>query len=180
MYFEVFATKGEFKCPECNKMFGFNTNHLKTGDKFGTWYCQHCGVGVRGTIYEVGLNIEVDKTDRLVKTLVLLRLDIMTPQTVHIVVPGMMFVKEGQSVEQELEIRNKKHDPYYYDQHTCPSNYLKFPIKEGDNVDPHGLFVHQETILMPEDYDGHLNVKDENGSEYACISAWQKLFRTLN
>ena len=111
------------------------------------------------------------------RTSVLLSLNVATAEPLHIVVPGMMFVKQGKTIEEELVEVNKT-DKYFYEEHTCPSNYLGFPIKLGNDTDPHGVFSHQQTILMPEDYDGSINIKDVKG-DYDDIGAWIELFSSL-
>lgn len=170
-------TKEVFDCPNCGSP-EFSHGHLKPGMSFGPWYCDGCGCAVRGKAQEDGVDIE-RTGEWKAKTLVLLRLDVPTQQDkqIHIVVQGMLFYKDGQNPE-GLLFKQQGLDAYFYDEHTCPWNYLRVPIKEGDNTDPHGLFVHQETILMPEGYDGCIEVEDASGS-YSNIDAWHKLFPSL-
>lgn len=67
---------------------------------------------------------------------------------VHIVVEGLGFSEADQP------FLYGEHDEYFYNEGTCPWNYLRLPIKAGDDADPHGIFVHQETIPRPAGYDG--------------------------
>jgi hypothetical protein len=123
--------------------------HLKAGQSFGPWYCDECGLGIRGVATDDGADIE-SVADRQLKTLVLLRLydPLKDGEVVHIVVQGMAFAEEGEEPDFE-------HDVYFYNEHTCPWNYLRIPLRVGEDSDPHGVFQHQETVLMPKDYDDH-------------------------
>lgn len=159
--------KKVFACPECQSP-EHSYGHLKTGSFFGPWYCNNCGASVTGTINANDVDIE-RHSDRKARTLVLLRLDVPGTEAkpVHIIVEGMAFYPDGsQPNAQEAQERGE----YFYNQHTCPWNYLRLPIKEGESVDPHGLFVHQETILMPDGYDGML---------IDSIEQWRDLFPSL-
>lgn len=149
----------KFKCPECSQTEQ-SYAHLKEGQQFGPWYCDKCGYGVFVTVLDGDVDLRKAK-DRKVNTLVLLKLNV--PDTdIHIVVRGMDFSEVG-------SIEGDDHTEYYYNEHTCPWNYLGLPIKEGEDTDPHGLFVFQEKVLMPEGYDDTLGDIDE----------WRKLFGSL-
>lgn len=143
-------TKRYIRCTECNHP-SYSWGHLKPGQTFGPWYCDECGHAIRGVATAHGADIE-SAPDRKIRTLVLLRLydQLNDGMYVHIVVEGMTFVKPG-------EEPNFEHDEYHYNERTCPWNYLRLPIKAGDDSDPHGVFVHQETILLPDGYDGSID-----------------------
>ena len=135
-------------CPGCNEST-HRCGHLKSGAQFGPWYCKNCGLGIKGVATSDGADIEICK-DRHVKTLSLLRLfePLSNGESVHIVVEGSVSISPGENPD-------FSHNDYLYNEHQCPWNYLRIPLKCGDDTDPHGVFQHQETILMPEDYDGH-------------------------
>lgn len=164
----VTESRKVFECIECNKPFKSSYEHLSIGQSFGPWYCDHCGCGIRGEITGDGIELLRDK-ERKAKTLVLLRLDAELEEPIHIVVEGAAFYPEGGNLESVIK-RKQDLDAYYYDEHTCPWNYLRVPIKKGNDADPHGIFVHQETILMPDGYD-RIEVDD--------IEAWRELFPSL-
>lgn len=138
--------KNVLPCPECGE-YAHSWGHLKAGRSFGPWYCDHCGAGIRGVATDEGAEIELSGTRKL-DTLVLLRLyePLKDGEQIHIVVEGMTFVEDGEEPDFE-------HDKYFYNEHTCPWNYLRLPLKCGDDADPHGVFQHQETVLMPSGYD---------------------------
>lgn len=156
--------RGVFPCPECGSR-EHSCAHLGSGTSFGPWYCDQCGCGVRGVVTEYGADIEIH-SDRKAKTLVLLRLNVDTVQEkpIHIVVEGMVFYPHGgkPAIDQDS-------NRYFYNEHTCPWNYLRVPVKQGDDTDPHGLFVFQEAVLTPDGYDGHLG----------DIEEWIELFPSL-
>ncbi len=156
------ATKTYLACPECGDS-AHSWGHLKVGGSFGPWYCDACGFGIKGTVTEDGADIE-GVEGRKMNTLVLLRLyePLKNGNAVHIVVEGMTFVKAGQHPD-------FSNDGYHYNEYTCPWNYLRLPLKDGEDCDPHGVFVHQETILMPDGYDSPIDGLDE----------WKMLFSSL-
>lgn len=158
-----------FACPDCGSM-EHSYGHLSAGDNFGPWYCDKCGCSASGVVSEDGVDIERGK-DRKARTLVLLRLNGSSTNTdaIHIVVEGMVFYPEGGRPVIDLA-----RDEYFYNEHTCPWNYLRLPIKKGDDCDPHGLFVHQETVLAPEEYCGDL---DTDG--FPSVENWREIFPSL-
>ncbi|MDU7377877.1 MAG: hypothetical protein E7L09_05825 [Enterobacteriaceae bacterium] len=151
-----------FHCPECDSP-EFSFDHLSTGSSFGPWYCDKCGCGIVGEIILGGVEIHIH-SDRKAKTLVLLKLDKEIDTPVHIVVEGMIFYPRNSK-----PIINQEHESYFYNEHTCPWNYLRVSIKDGDETDPHGIFRHQETVIMPDWYEGDLS----------GVEKWESLFPTL-
>ena len=125
-------------CPSCGHDAAV-WGHLPPGRSWGPWYCSACGVGISGTVAADGSPMDVTLADtRCVKTWVLLRRG-----GLFIVVSGMRF--EGRGHEPDPD------DPwggtrYYYDEHTCPVNYLGVEAVleqvEGHGLedDPHGCF----------------------------------------
>jgi hypothetical protein len=110
----------------------------------GPWYCPECGAGVDWDVPEpdpvaqvpeaIGTLSGNNKIDRLV----LLELD-KHRSPVQLVVRGMRF--EG------IE-RDCAGDAYFYNEHTCPTNYLTSAevIMEADDADPHGLFTFTKAV----------------------------------
>lgn len=157
-------TKQYLRCPGCNDD-AHSWGHLNIGQSFGPWYCDGCGLGIKGQATQDGASIET-ASDRKINTLVLLRLrePLASGEEIHIIVEGMTFVKDGDNPDFE-------NDVYFYDEYTCPWNYLRLPLKAGDDTDPHGVFVHQETVQMPDDYD-----------DLECFDSsdrWEVLFQSL-
>jgi len=42
---------------------------------------------------------------------------------------------------------------YFFEDHTCPWNYLRFPIRVNGDNDCHGIFQWVASIPLPDDYD---------------------------
>lgn len=177
-----------FYCPNCNKIHGSTVDHLEPGKDGWRWTCDHCCRGI---------NVSVGKTPGYVvcgltnnycfKTLVLLRLNVPTPEPIHIVVEGIWHVNVDEFdhrdpkviFAQQLVDRPKK-DEYHYNEHTCPWNYLRLPIMVGEDSDPHGIFVHQETIAMPKGYEGSLErLQEAEDRGMTGPDAWAYYFPSL-
>lgn len=116
-------------CPYCDGDT-FPVGHLSDGAPFGPWYCDKCGGSfagkrVKGMAFELQLRAE-----RKVKTIDVLVLPPMT-LPVYFVVEGMRF---------ELEGREEDDQRFFYEEHSCPTNWLQPEMVYYDgNADPHGL-----------------------------------------
>lgn len=81
-----------------------------------------------------------DKHPNMFKTLVLLHRD------------GVFIVVEGCATFEPLESVNE-HNEYFYNEHTCPTNYLQVEAVCIDgNMDPHGVFEFVRTVWMTQEY----------------------------
>lgn len=129
-------SKQVLPCPHCGKG-DHDVDALPVGREVGPWYCKVCGLAfslVRlpedGT-FEVTLRPETRK----VETLDLLMLP-PQDQAVYFVVKGMRF----EDKKADPYVTDKEHKAYYYDEHSCPTNWLapEMVYYEGDS-DPHGL-----------------------------------------
>lgn len=163
--------------PCCGESTGSSSEHLPIGSDWGPWYCDSCGQGIRGFNSPTG--VLVDKAhDRIVKTLVLLKLRQQTKEPIHIVVEGIMFVKNDEKPEDLLEKKQSK-DRYYYNVHTCPWNYLNAHIAENGDPDSHGVFEHVQTIIKPK-ADENEKIITSGGYDFPDdYYAWMDLFPIL-
>lgn len=145
-------------CPSCGYAHAFSVGHLPELRGFnaedgitkrvGPWSCKECGVG-----YHIETKLDGNYTlteapgrDRFVPVWVLLRLYREVDfKPVYIVAEENAFINEAGEFT-----GNQK---YFYGEHTCPWNWLRKTIIHGDDKDPHGLFIHQETIRRPTDDD---------------------------
>ena len=146
-------------CPDCGYDRGFSVSHLYGTPmiKFGPWYCEVCGIVIRGVVNKNNsVDIELVNEPRKIKSLVLLKLDI-TEKNIYIIIEGNIYDE------------NNDHHEYYYNEHTCPSNYLGFKILEEEDTDPHGIFQFVQEIPLP---------KDWNDDQYT-YNDWCKLFDKL-
>jgi len=153
-------------CPACGEKAG-RIDHLYSdaakqsyrGQSLdaGPWMCEECGAGYRVTVaYDdhrpalkpgnIAPHVRVERApehDR-VDTLTLLRFP--DADDAYLVVAGTRPIGEKPGVN----------EPYVYDEHTCPVNYLGPRVElvmRGDDTDPHGLFAHVTTIDRPADID---------------------------
>ncbi len=132
-------------CPACSQ--GAHTvSHKMHGGGFGPWYCDECGQGFRGRTIS-GAEAEVELVDsRVIKTVVTLRLD---PDDAPIT-----LIVEGIQVLHGDEQFDPDRDEYFYNEHTCPINFLPKVaevIDDEGNNDPHGVFRWVKTELATKD-----------------------------
>lgn len=180
--------KHSFICPNCGEEHGSTIDHLVVGQAVWRWSCDHCYRGIslcRGELLDY---VTCTLTNHYTfPTLVLLRMNLPTPHPVHIVVKGICHIEVAEHDHRDPKVifaeylsNNPKANEYYYNEHTCPWNYLDFPIKYGIDTDPHGLFVHQETIAMPEGYANSMERLEIPGvSDPDQLDVWKHYFHTL-
>lgn len=127
----IIETKHFIECPHCQKdrkridhLFSVDGNEIS----FGPWYCDKCGFAYGGTVK--GKEVFIEKLNRRVdKSIVFLK-----NENVLLCVRGLYF--DG--------VHDIENDRYYYDEGTCPTNYMGnvevvIDLKDGD-ADPHGIF----------------------------------------
>ena len=142
------APDGKFMCPDCGQHV-FSCGHLNLGTHFGAWYCDQCGSGwngVRTSQSHVDLkrhaSVKINTWDVLY---------LYNNPEIKIIVDGMTFQEVGELVD----VSGKD---YYYREHTCPWNYLRFNIRDGDDTDPHGIFLWERSYRAPKDFDEPANI----------------------
>lgn len=120
-----------FACPNgCDHRFGIE--HLfGRSTTAGPWYCDDCGQGWNIAID--GEQVSVEKADVRRKCFVTLEIPPQS-ESIFFKVRGMLWAPTitEETVEQKR---------YYYEEHTCPTNWLSEveEIKIGEDTDPHGL-----------------------------------------
>ena len=124
-------------CANCGHLMG-RVDHLNANGNAGPWYCDDCGIGWYIQKDAAGDVLVEDKGKRKEKTLVLLDLkpdELNDP--LRLVVQGMRF-----NDQEDDAARLFDQSQYFYEEHTCPSNYLRTVehVFLGENSDPHGLF----------------------------------------
>lgn len=134
-------------CPHCGKRAG-RIDHL-FGDRlprsWGPWYCDECGGAYEGTVVSP-TEIAIEKRDgrRKIDTLDLLMIPARA-EPVYLVLNSWRW--EGD------EDHGKE---YFYEEHTCPTNWtdqIEAFILDGD-ADPHGVAQFVRTVDAPEEPDG--------------------------
>lgn len=144
-------TKSFIVCPTCDKPTNSSADHLlgnTTDVTFGPWSCNHCGESFRGVV-QLDHSIQIEKVggDRYLPTLDLL---VIPPQDKPI-----YFLRRGRRTFKPGEVLDdvKDNARYYYNEHSCPTNWMdgfKTIAFDGDG-DPHGV-IRYVNSMMPEDY----------------------------
>lgn len=130
-------------CPCCNSKLG-SINHLVEGTY--AWYCDACGNRIKFKMHQ-GCVVDSHKTgETKEKTLVFLKRG-----GIGLIVEGMSFNSEN-------------NDEYFYNEHTCPTNYLSCVVAivdlEHGDPDPHGIFEYVTTLPWVEGFDEcNFNIK---------------------
>jgi predicted RNA-binding Zn-ribbon protein involved in translation (DUF1610 family) len=174
-----------YKCPNCGE-FSSSLTHIEVGQTFGPWYCSDCGrgyVGKRITHTEVDLNTYLRQC---IKTLVLLRNDdgldltMLEAHSVEVAEykPVFVIVEGIHVIDNDKEELRFDGDQYFYEEHSCPTNFMKVEcFIQGDDADPHGIWLWVETIVKPNDYEQRM--KSINCSEDRLFY-FRSLFKSLN
>jgi len=127
----IIEIKHFIECPHCHNSNNRIDHLFNDGKKevcFGGWYCDDCGGGYKGSVK--GKDVFVEKTDnRKDNSIVFLK-----SGNVLLVVKGRYYNGE----------HNSENDKYFYNEHTCPTNYfpdveMVIDLENGD-TDPHGIF----------------------------------------
>lgn len=130
-------TKTYVVCPCCDGNLG-SIDHLM-GNKVGStwlWYCDGCGARVKFAM-EGNEVVSTEPTgEKSVRTI-----DFLKHGDIGLIVEGMAFAKDG-----KVDLDGKE---YWYNEHTCPTNYLKNVLAivdlKTDDYDPHGIFEYVGT-----------------------------------
>ncbi len=155
------VTQHYVPCPWCGANSG-TVDHLLNQNTETRWYCDACGEKIALTFKDGRMFTGKVPGERKSKTLVLLR-----NGDIGLVVEGMSF-----------EDNPSGGDAYFYNEHTCPTNYLKhvkviIDLKRGD-TDPHGIF--QFVAVRP--YDARIeecNLSDEELAKIIGLDQFQLL-----
>lgn len=137
-----------YDCPSC-ATGKFSYGHLRDSPHGMnvTWDCPECGAVINATATtgepDKIMVRDTGKVERDYDTLVLLRYSASTPEhPLYIVIKAKWYAHAQDRALGETDV-------YFYDEHTCPWNYLRLPtLFAGDN-DHHGLFEHVKTVLVP-------------------------------
>lgn len=151
-------------CPACGEKAG-RIDHLYSDDEkrryrgrsqsVGPCVCDECGAGYRVTVtYDdhrpalkpgnIVPRVAVERAPEhdCVDTLTLLRFP--NRPDAYLVVAGTRNASD----------RPGENERYFYDEHTCPTNYLDIEaIWDGADDDPHGIFAYVATIDRPVNFD---------------------------
>ena len=136
-------TKRFVTCPTCGKsdhviehLFeGFGKPGYGESLRAGPWPCQVCGHSFNLTCWTDG-TVELEPSNEPVSVPITVLLEI-PPQNESI------FLKVAAETYGRPVTDDKER--YFYEEHTCPVNYLRsvVEVKVGDDEDPHGLALYR-------------------------------------
>lgn len=141
-------------CPACGDG-EHRVDHLydmRMPVKFGPWYCNKCGAVFAGEVIATG-NVSVwphETRTRFTRSMALLKLDGKGGPVFFVMDHARYHASETESDEE-----NQKHQRYYFEEHSCPTNWLRkcvAVIQNGD-WDPHGFLDFVRAADVPRDFD---------------------------
>jgi hypothetical protein len=141
-------------CPACGEG-EHRVDHLydmQMPSKFGPWYCDKCGAAFAGEVMGSG-NVKVwpsESCDRFTRSMALLKFD-GKDGTVFFVLDHGRYHAPGTESDEE----NQRHQRYFFEEHSCPTNWLRkcvAVIKNGD-CDPHGFLDFVRAADVPRNFD---------------------------
>jgi hypothetical protein len=137
-------TQLRIPCPSCTEG-GWRADHLTIGFET-TWSCQNCQSEVR--IKRVSeSDFETTSTGRK-NTPVTVTLQSITEPRITLKLNTWKYAHSQNDSKEDYE----SHQQYFYDEHTCPTNWTREIVEiifQGDH-DPHGVFEFVSVV------DGHL------------------------
>ena len=126
-------------CPNCNEG-EWLASHIGDGGSFGPWFCQNCGKYCRGR--RVGSSFELEPALDITREKITVTLQSKTNPPITLKLNSWQFAGGVEGGRQLTAEECWDHTKYYYNTHTCPTNYMNEVaeiIFEGDS-DPHGVF----------------------------------------
>lgn len=130
-------------CPSCGDDDAFNVTHIGPGGypmslRAGPWFCDECGYGVdvrydadSGSIFLPPADGDRKFSHNGIAVVCL------PPQD-----EPVYFTVDACGVNEEDEEDGLEAHRYWYEEGTCPTNFLRYvhQVRIGDDNDPHGLF----------------------------------------
>lgn len=177
-------TRRYFQCTTCGDQADrkFYIEHLMlmaatsgSNTTFGMWHCTRCGMGYAGHVTPEG-ELFVDairKGTNFKDCFVLLRYAGSTPdEPLHVI---LKTSHASDDLVMESAEPGSSSIGYYYDDHTCPTNWTPeiHTIVAGQDSDPHGVFE----FVAAMDFEGVLKALKDY-PEHADITTVDQLKRS--
>ena len=139
-------------CPWCAGESGQRVDHLydEAPRNFGSWDCKNCGMSFQGRVNAPG-DVTIEKDERSHKNrraLTLLKFESKDGPTFFVI-----DHKHYGAPEPDAEIQER--DRYLYEEHSCPTNWLRdciAVIHDGD-ADPHGFLTFVRSVEVSDGFD---------------------------
>lgn len=143
-------------CPWCDQQSGGRVDHLYDGRlpcDFGPWYCDECRMPFRGTVKapgDVTLYRDENNKQRFSRSMALLKFDGKDGPVFFV-----MDHNRYNNGTMESDEENQSHQRYYFEEHSCPTNWLRecVAVIDDGNPDPHGFLEFVRAVDVPEDFD---------------------------
>lgn len=143
-------------CPWCDEQSGRRVDHLyddRMPRTFGPWYCEECRRGFSGTVRapsDVEVTRENDGAPSFSRSMALLRFDGKSGPVFFVMDHNRYHSAPGESDEE-----NQSHQRYFFEEHSCPTNWLRecVCVIQNDDTDPHGFLSFVRASDVPEDFD---------------------------
>lgn len=153
-------TKRYFTCLACGIGEMYVEHLMDRNGTFGPWYCSNCGQAHRGKVENGICHVELGKRKKE-ETSVLLK---MSPDAgdIFLIVKGSYFDDLNDGRPRPCHPFSDDKDRYFYNEHTCPTNYLQsaieiITIRNGEaDADPHGIFQYVMTAPPFDDEELHI------------------------
>lgn len=151
-------TKRFVKCPICKDATeGFYVDHLLKEAKpdkpysFGAWECPSCH---NHYDFQIHYNGDVDiaqstkEHDTFMPCLVLLKSQ-HKDNPIYVMLNGKAHSTQIVLEQQE---QGSSAQPYYYNSHTCPTNFIRdiIAVTFKQDIDPHGVFEFVRLLSIPD------------------------------
>lgn len=144
-------------CPWCGEQSGGRVDHLY-GDalpaSFGPWYCKECRKPFRGKVNAPG-DVTIERAeghkDRFSRSMALLKFDGKDGPVFFV----MDHNRYWPSDEEGTDEQNQGHQRYFFEEHSCPTNWLRecVAVIENGDCDPHGFLQFVRAVDVPDDFD---------------------------
>lgn len=161
-------------CPNCKTRTNYTVNHIVEAGRgvFGPWTCEHCRAEIFGRVNKKTNTLEVhadmDSPSR-------------TDAGYHLLcIPPMRkpiyFVVSGTVGAHKTPAEIADGNGYYYNIHTCPTNFLRSVVAMcyNQDPDPHGVFRYVASVKASDipaalDGDGTFN-SDEIAAAFPVVN----------
>jgi hypothetical protein len=141
------TTKLFVSCPTCKKG-EFRIDQIPVGAQYGPWECRICYAYAMVRRLS-SVDTQIDAAEGRKQTPITVTLQSRTEPKIILKLNAWKYEFSQNNTPEEFQ----EHERYYYNEHTCPTNFvsqIEQIIFEGDR-DPHGVF---EFVSVE---DGHID-----------------------
>ncbi len=142
-------------CPWCDGETGSRVDHLYEDAlprEAGPWYCDACGRAYRVKVMAPSV-VEITKDEQskraFTRSMALLKLEGKEGPVFFVMDHNRYW--DGPESDEE----NQSHQRYFFEEHSCPTNWLNecVAVIENGDADPHGFLSFVRAVDVPKDFD---------------------------